>query len=189
MAVSSGRRVLVGGSFLILGVLALGQPSLAHETPDQCGGVSDGGGNPLKSGDGGIVLHAGSGPCPEETAATPAPAPEADGPMTATIYFDYDEATPNSVGEYDLAKLIEILSANAPSSVSVAGHADRSGSDAYNDGLSTRRADNVADALVAAGVPAATISTEAFGESAPAIETEDGVRQGANRRVEVEAEF
>ena len=41
------------------------------------------------------------------------------------------------------------------------------------------------DALVARGVSADMISTEAFGETEPARPTEDGVREPLNRRSEV----
>jgi len=67
----------------------------------------------------------------------------------------------------------------------LAGHADRSGSDAYNVALSQRRADSVKGYLSAHAIPAGVISTEAFGESRPRVATADGVREVQNRRVEV----
>ncbi|MGQ0661750.1 OmpA family protein, partial [Sphingosinicella sp.] len=51
--------------------------------------------------------------------------------------------------------------------------------------LSQRRANNVATYLEGRGVPRASISTEAFGESRPLVETADGVREPQNRRVEI----
>jgi outer membrane protein OmpA-like peptidoglycan-associated protein len=71
--------------------------------------------------------------------------------------------------------------------MSVGGHADRSGSDVYNLGLSQRRADKVKAHLAATGVPVNAIITEAFGESRPRIDTEDGAREAINRRVEIMA--
>ena len=73
----------------------------------------------------------------------------------------------------------------AVGSVTIAGHADRSGPAAYNVRLSARRAQTVRDALVARGISADMISTEAFGETAPAKPTADGVREPLNRRSEV----
>ena len=67
----------------------------------------------------------------------------------------------------------------------VGGHADRSGTEAYNQGLSEQRARNVARALVARGVPAPALDVQWFGESRPRIQTADGVREPQNRRVEI----
>ena len=185
MTISNWRLGLGFWSCLVVGTLAFSQQGLAHDSPKMCGGVLDGNGEPVVQSDGDIVLHAGSGPCPEETAAQPvATSPD---PVTATILFDFDEAEPNADGQAALATLIDALTANAPSQVTVAGHADRSGTEAYNDGLSGERADNVASALANAGVSANVITTEAFGESDPALPTPDGVREPANRRAVVTA--
>jgi OmpA-OmpF porin, OOP family len=67
----------------------------------------------------------------------------------------------------------------------IAGHADRSGTDAYNLALSEQRAQNVARALAARGVPASALDVQGFGESRPRIPTADGVREPQNRRVEI----
>ncbi|RYH04994.1 MAG: OmpA family protein, partial [Alphaproteobacteria bacterium] len=69
--------------------------------------------------------------------------------------------------------------------VQLAGHADKSGGDQYNVGLSQRRADAVKTYLTGKGVPDAAIATEAFGESKPLVDTADGVREPQNRRVEI----
>ena len=67
----------------------------------------------------------------------------------------------------------------------LAGHADKSGAANYNVGLSQRRNDTVRAYLESKGVPGGVISTEAFGETAPLVQTADGVREAQNRRVEV----
>ena len=69
--------------------------------------------------------------------------------------------------------------------VMLAGHADRSGSDQYNVGLSQRRATNVRGYLASHGIPDGVMTQEAFGESRPLVETADGVREPQNRRVEI----
>ncbi len=48
-----------------------------------------------------------------------------------------------------------------------------------------RRANSVRDALVARGVKAHGISLAGRGEAEPAVPTADGVREPANRRVEI----
>ncbi|OTJ68810.1 OmpA family protein, partial [Pseudomonas aeruginosa] len=55
----------------------------------------------------------------------------------------------------------------------------------YNVGLSQRRADSVRSYLSGRGIPDGVISSEAFGESRPRVETADGVRELQNRRVEI----
>ena len=110
-------------------------------------------------------------------------------PIAVTVYFDYDKSnlTPEA------AELIREASARAMSNdietVNVAGHADRSGGDAYNQALSQRRANVVRDALIANGVPASKINMNAYGESKPAKPTPDGVREPLNRRTEVTISF
>ena len=69
--------------------------------------------------------------------------------------------------------------------IEVAGHADTSGTPRYNQGLSQRRAQNVASELVRLGVPREAITVQAFGESRPLVATGDGVREPQNRRVEI----
>ena len=101
------------------------------------------------------------------------------------MFFAWDstELTPVTL------QVIEQVAANYKAGrvarVLVAGHADRSGSEAYNMGLSERRARVAAAELVAGGVPEETITVEWFGETRPRVPTADGVREAQNRRVEV----
>ena len=69
--------------------------------------------------------------------------------------------------------------------VEVAGHTDSTGSDAYNQGLSERRASSVATYLRGRGVIADRMITVGMGESRPIAD--NGTAQGrqANRRVEI----
>lgn len=66
--------------------------------------------------------------------------------------------------------------------VDVIAHADATGADAYNDQLSSRRARNVIEALVAAGIPQEIVSSAARGARDPLLD--DQVHE-ANRRVRV----
>lgn len=69
--------------------------------------------------------------------------------------------------------------------VNLVGHTDTSGSPDYNLGLSERRAEAVQAALIAEGVPAASITTTGVGQSDLLVPTGDGVRLAENRRVEI----
>ena len=81
--------------------------------------------------------------------------------------------------------LADIRARGGSVGVSATGHADRSGSEDYNLALSLRRADTVREALIAGGVGADAITTAGRGESENAVPTADGVKEQANRRVEV----
>ena len=67
----------------------------------------------------------------------------------------------------------------------IAGHADRSGPEDYNQALSERRANAVGEYLVGRGIPADVITKQGFGETMPRVPTADGVRELQNRRVEI----
>jgi OmpA-OmpF porin, OOP family len=105
------------------------------------------------------------------------------GPFIVFFDWDKDEITPAAAAILDnaAAGYQEVGSA----SVVLAGHADRSGSDEYNVGLSQRRANNVRSYLAGRGVPDTAITSEAYGESRPLVDTADGVREPQNRRVEI----
>jgi outer membrane protein OmpA-like peptidoglycan-associated protein len=101
------------------------------------------------------------------------------------IFFDWDRYNINESARPTLSEISNTIKANPNANVRIAGHADRSGPDAYNDALSRRRADAVATALQQQGLQRNRATVEAFGETRPLVETADGVREPQNRRVEV----
>jgi outer membrane protein OmpA-like peptidoglycan-associated protein len=113
----------------------------------------------------------------------PPPPPAPVGPFVVFFDWDKDEITPQAAAILDNAA--SAYASTGQASVQLAGHADRSGSDQYNVGLSQRRASNVRSYLTGRGVPDGVITQEAFGESRPLVETADGVREPQNRRVEI----
>ena len=126
-------------------------------------------------------------PIPEVT-TTPevAVAPQvvcSPGPFIVFFEWDKSDVTPEAASILDNAVTQYQSCGNAQ--VMLAGHADKSGAPAYNVGLSQRRADTVKAYLAGHGIADTVISTEAFGESRPRVDTADGVREVQNRRVEV----
>lgn len=116
------------------------------------------------------------------TAAMPSTAVE----TTSTIlYFPFDEATLSGSASLALEQLVAYVKTAGNVGVTINGHADRVGSDAYNMTLSEARAKFVRDALLRVGVPDTLIHYFAFGESDPAIDTPDGEAEPMNRRVEI----
>ncbi len=69
--------------------------------------------------------------------------------------------------------------------VDVLGHTDSTGSDAYNQALSERRASSVAAYLGSRGVQSARLATKGYGESQPKASNLDETGRAANRRVEI----
>ncbi|WP_246048114.1 OmpA family protein [Hankyongella ginsenosidimutans] len=84
-----------------------------------------------------------------------------------------------------LERAADAYKSTGQASIVLQGHADRSGSDAYNQRISERRAAIAKAALAKLGITADAMKAEAFGESRPLVETADGAREPQNRRVEI----
>jgi OmpA-OmpF porin, OOP family len=134
-------------------------------------------------------------PAPKPAPA-PAPKPAAEKvTLAADALFDFDKAVLRPEGK---AKLDDVASKMGEIKLEViiaVGHADRFGSEAYNQQLSERRAAAVKDYLVAKGVEANRVYTEGKGSKQPV--TNADLCKGAkskkvveclqpDRRVEVE---
>jgi OmpA-OmpF porin, OOP family len=84
------------------------------------------------------------------------------------VNFDFDKATLRPDAVSLLNEAIEILKRYPDLRVEVAGHTDSIGSDAYNQGLSERRARTVYDYLTSNGVDAGRLAgPTGYGESRP----------------------
>jgi outer membrane protein OmpA-like peptidoglycan-associated protein len=70
--------------------------------------------------------------------------------------------------------------------VKVIGYTDTSASSHANEQLSLRRAEAVADELVAQGVPRDMIDISGRGEADLAVQTSDGIVEPKNRRASIE---
>jgi len=101
------------------------------------------------------------------------------------VFFDWDKSDITAEAAAILDNAAAAFAQTGHASIVLAGHTDKSGSDQYNQGLSQRRADAVKGYLAGKGVPDAAMTTEAFGESKPLVDTADGVREPQNRRVEI----
>lgn len=99
------------------------------------------------------------------------------------LLFGANEATlvPNARETVDrIARLLVKLAVPA---VRVDGHTDVTGSASYNDQLSLRRAQAVAEVLVAAGVPVDSITARGLGSRAPVASNQTAEGRAQNRRV------
>lgn len=85
----------------------------------------------------------------------------------------------------ELIAISQSLQTYPNSTVRVIGHTDNTGSVAYNQALSERRAQSVANILVAAGTPSGRISTVGVGMSQPVATNDTEAGRAANRRVDI----
>ncbi len=104
------------------------------------------------------------------------------------VNFEFDSADLTRDGRNKVDQIANIIKRDAPNRrVTVEGHASRESAaqEAYNQRLSERRANTVADALERNGVSGRNVSSQGLGTRAPVAsnDTESGRQQ--NRRVEV----
>ncbi|MGB9989103.1 OmpA family protein [Pseudoduganella rhizocola] len=134
-------------------------------------------------------------PPPPAPVAPPPPPPPArfeKVTMSSTELFEFDSAKLNP-NQPKLDEIARVLNENTSiNDINITGHADRIGSDKYNQKLSERRAESVKAYLVGKGVSADRLKAEGKGESQPVVQCNDKKRSDLikclepNRRVEVE---
>ena len=101
------------------------------------------------------------------------------------VYFDWNRAELTRDGETLVEEFVDFYNPAHVSRIVVVGHADRSGELLYNEELSLRRAEAVAEALKRRGIEPAVVSVQSKGETQPAVPTPDGVPEPRNRRAEI----
>jgi len=102
------------------------------------------------------------------------------------VNFDFDKSEIRPDASVILDEVVSLLSGAPDVQVRVEGYTDATGPDAYNQGLSERRAASVRKYLAEHGIAASRLTSAGFGESKP-ISTND-TREGRalNRRVELQ---
>jgi outer membrane protein OmpA-like peptidoglycan-associated protein len=128
---------------------------------------------------------------PPPPPAPPAPAEAAPPPATPfgtvrtyLVFFDWDRADLTARARQIVAAAAQ-ASTHETTRIEVNGYTDLSGTAAYNQKLSVRRAQSVETELVKDGVPQNEISIHGYGETHPLVSTAPGVREPQNRRVEI----
>jgi outer membrane protein OmpA-like peptidoglycan-associated protein len=121
-------------------------------------------------------------PAPPPAAAVPTP-PEVA--KTYLVFFDWDRADLTARARQIVAQAAAASTSTQTTRIEVNGYTDLSGTAAYNQRLSVRRAESVESELVRDGVNRSEISIHGFGETHPLVETAKGVREPQNRRVEI----
>ena len=100
--------------------------------------------------------------------------------------FAFDSAELRNTGAVD--PVVNILTKEQDTTVKVTGHTDSVGTNAYNQGLSERRASSVANYLTRKGVSSNRITTSGRGEEEPVADNSNAQGRAQNRRVEFEVQ-
>lgn len=101
------------------------------------------------------------------------------------ILFDHDSYALRSATRENLNELAPTLNKYDDTDLMILGHTDNTGTNAYNETLSERRAGSVNNYLVSRGVESTRMSTTGYGETDPIATNETAEGRQLNRRVEV----
>jgi len=137
-------------------------------------------------------------PAPPPQAPVQAPARKVPDAVTRTrietllariedAYFDYDKHTlrPDAIKalQADSTELRDIVVQYPDYRVTIEGHADERGSEAYNLALGDARAKAARDYLSSIGIPAAQLAIISYGKDRPVCEEHDETCWQKNRRI------
>ncbi|MBI4833033.1 MAG: OmpA family protein [Candidatus Lindowbacteria bacterium] len=101
------------------------------------------------------------------------------------VLFDVNEYTLKPGAEDNLSKVADILIKYPDSNIVVEGHTDSTGEETYNQWLSEKRAQSVANFLISRGVASIRITTMGYGETRPVATNDTPEGRQQNRRVEL----
>ena len=101
------------------------------------------------------------------------------------VLFESGKAQLKSAAAGNLNTLVMFLNNYPNRTVLIEGYTDSVGSDDYNQGLSSRRAESVQAYLVGQGIDRGRLTASGLGESAPVADNESATGRQMNRRVEV----
>ena len=105
--------------------------------------------------------------------------------IEAQVLFAFNSDTLKPEGKQYLEDVRQKYKFYEANSISIVGHSDSTGPEAYNQGLSERRAMTVRNYLVETGSDAAKITTAGKGESEPVADNSTAGGRQKNRRVDI----
>jgi len=162
-----------------------GVPDYLDKCPDTPAGVAvDSKGCPLDSDGDGVPdyldkcpntpagVSVGPDGCPPAApqAIVPAAQPKVIVLSFEDVHFDFDQSTLKPEAKAILKRNIELLNENPKAQIRIAGFTSASGTEAYNQKLSERRANSVREYLVSTGlIEPNRLTTVGYGEHYPAV--------------------
>lgn len=87
--------------------------------------------------------------------------------LIENIFYDFDKATLRPESATALDELVRLLNENPNITIELSAHTDYKGSDAYNEGLSQRRAESVVNYLIEHGIASDRLTPKGYGEGKP----------------------
>jgi OOP family OmpA-OmpF porin len=102
------------------------------------------------------------------------------------VNFDFDKSAIRPDSAVILDEAVSLLSGAPDRQVRIEGHTCSMGPDAYNQGLSERRAASVRQYLVEHGIAASRLNSIGFGEARPMTTNDTREGRALNRRVELQ---
>lgn len=105
--------------------------------------------------------------------------------MPSNVTFATNESNLQPQFTPTLDNVASVLRDYPKTYIDVMGHTDSDGTEAYNQALSERRAQSVANYLSGHGVQSARLAAKGFGEMSPIASNETPEGKQANRRVEI----
>jgi len=121
--------------------------------------------------------------CPDSPAGAPVNAQGCW--IIDNVEYDFNRSQIRPEFESELSTVAGVMQQNPDLTLMIAGHTDNIGTEAYNLGLSERRAASVKQFLVDRGISGNRIETEGFGYSKPAATNTDEWGRAMNRRAEI----
>lgn len=109
--------------------------------------------------------------------------PDLPGPFI--IYFAFDSFDVDAEARIIAESVAQAVKVTGATSVTLNGHTDRAGDAVYNKGLSRARVAAAGNAIMEAGVARNMVVKYYEGETRPQVDTDDGMREAKNRRVEI----
>jgi len=124
-------------------------------------------------------------PPPSPPPPPPPPEPARKLTLAGDANFDTAQSTLTPQARARLDKLIADASGMTFATVTASGHTDSVGSDAYNQALSTHRAEAVSAYLSTHGLKAERFVSQGYGKSQPVASNQTDSGRAQNRRVEI----
>ena len=100
------------------------------------------------------------------------------------IHFSFDSALLSDQAQQILNSKADYLRVNSDVTVTVEGHCDARGTEAYNIALGEKRAESVKNFLVDLGISANRLNTVSYGEERPIAMGQDEASWAKNRRAQ-----
>lgn len=105
--------------------------------------------------------------------------------IASKIYFETNSAKLKPVSLGQLNALVEILKKYEAAHLTIEGHTDNVGDDAYNMELSQKRTESVKEYLMTKGILESRLTAKGYGETKPVADNKTASGKGKNRRVEL----